>query len=1142
MLTHRLRGLLVMVAMLPMVWLTGCNKTSSAGTSLTYISVAPVALSLYPGQTQAITVTGHYSDGSATPVTSGVTFTASAGSVATISSTGVLTGVGVGTGTVSAAIGDKTADAVVVVTPLFAGPVFQDDYAAGLSFSPFGGSVNLLTVDSTVYHAGTASLKIAVPASGYTGGSLNAATPQNLSAYNAITFWAKASKASATLNVAGFGDSATGDTRYKAETGPLALTTTWTKFIVPIPNASKLTDSIGLFHFAEGSEGAAYSIWLDEIQYVTLAAAELGAPTAATVAWGPIAVEPGKTAPLPGGNTLTYTLPAVQLSNVSIRYFTVASSAPGIASVGTDGLVKGLSFGTATLTATFGGLEVPGSALVTVAALAPTSAPPRPTVDPTKVISLLSKAYTNVPVDTWNTGWGVVGAFSEVTIGGDDMKKYAGLSYAGIEFTGAHSIDATGMTYLHMDVWTPDMTDFHVKLVDFGAGGIYAGGDDSESEVSVNATSVPALTGQKQWVRLDIPLANFSSLKSRAHLAQMLPIDPTGKGTVFIDNVYFHNSPYIDTVPPVLTITDNVPGSTATGDVTFTFTFNEDIGSSFTDSDVVVTGGTPGTLTKSSSTVYTLVVTPAANAVGTITVNVAAGAFSDTTNNASTTAATATQDYDTRVGIKTPMDLPLVTFDSLSVSYGLAGFGGAEDSSIAADPTGGTNKVAKVVKSSGAQTWAGTTLTADGTLGFAHKLPFDGVNTRMTVRVYSPDSGIKVRLKVEDHANNGVFVETDATTTKSNAWETLVFDFANPASTPLDITKTYDKLSIFFDFGVAGAGKTYYFDDVSFDRFATLTFDASTVAYAFAGFGGAEDSSVAVDPTNPLNKAVKVVKASGAQTWAGTTMSMGTSDFSLPRIPFTASDTRMLVRVYSPDAGIKVKLKVEDASNGSINVEQDATTTTSNAWETLLFDFATPVAGVVDLTKTYNKASIFFDFGVAGAGKTYYFDDVTFDALNAPVTFDSPLVTYTLTGFGGAENSTVAVDPSVSTNQVVKVVKSSGAQVWAGTTVSTGANNTIGKIAFSLTRTKLSVRVYSPDAGIKVKLKVEDATNSGVFMEQDVMTTTSNAWETLTFDFATPVAGTLDLTKTFNRASLFFDFGVAGTGKTYYFDDLTFLP
>ena len=151
-------------------------------------------------------------------------------------------------------------------------------------------------------------------------------------------------------------------------------------------------------------------------------------------------------------------------------------------------------------------------------------------------------------------------------------------------------------------------------------------------------------------------------------------------------------------------------------------------------------------------------------------------------------------------------------------------------------------------------------------------------------------SGRKSRIcKAKNLSANGVFVETDASTTKSNAWETLVFDFATPASTPLDITKTYDKLSIFFDFGVAGAGKTYYFDDVSFDRFATLTFDASTVAYAFAGFGGAENSSVAADPTGGANQVVKVVKASGAQTWAGTTMSMVTSDFSLPRLPFTAT-------------------------------------------------------------------------------------------------------------------------------------------------------------------------------------------------------------------------------------------------------------
>ena len=55
----------------------------------------------------------------------------------------------------------------------------------------------------------------------------------------------------------------------------------------------------------------------------------------------------------------------------------------------------------------------------------------------------------------------------------------------------------------------------------------------------------------------------------------------------------------------------------------------------------------------------------------------------------------------------------------------------------------------------------------------------------------------------------------------------------------------------------------------------------------------------------------------------------------------------------------------------------------ANAWETLTFDFANPASGTAALNSayTYNKVSIFFNFGVTGAttgAKTYYFDDVTF--------------------------------------------------------------------------------------------------------------------------------------------------------------------
>jgi hypothetical protein len=91
------------------------------------------------------------------------------------------------------------------------------------------------------------------------------------------------------------------------------------------------------------------------------------------------------------------------------------------------------------------------------------------------------------------------------------------------------------------------------------------------------------------------------------------------------------------------------------------------------------------------------------------------------------------------------------------------------------------------------------------------------------------------------------------------------------------------------------------------------------------------------------------------------------------------------------------------------------------------------------------------------------------------ITFDSPSVTYTLTGFGGAEDSSVVPDPTGGVNKVAKVVKSATAEVWAGTTVSTGPNQSVGKIPFDASNTRMTVRVYSPNAGIKVRLKVEDA-------------------------------------------------------------------
>jgi beta-glucanase (GH16 family) len=91
------------------------------------------------------------------------------------------------------------------------------------------------------------------------------------------------------------------------------------------------------------------------------------------------------------------------------------------------------------------------------------------------------------------------------------------------------------MLYFHLDAWTPNMTTFRIKLVDFGANNAFGGGDDKEHELSFT----PTLSG---WNSYEIPLTDFTNLTTKSHIAQLILSGiPAGTSTVFIDNVYFHN-------------------------------------------------------------------------------------------------------------------------------------------------------------------------------------------------------------------------------------------------------------------------------------------------------------------------------------------------------------------------------------------------------------------------------------------------------------------------------------------------------------------------------------------------------------------------------------------------------------------------
>ena len=184
------------------------------------------------------------------------------------------------------------------------------------------------------------------------------------------------------------------------------------------------------------------------------------------------------------------------------------------------------------------------------------------------------------------------------------------------------------------------------------------------------------------------------------------------------------------------------------------------------------------------------------------------------------------------------IDLP-ITWEGTTTNYGVTDFGG-NASSLVADPTNASNMVLKSDKTANAELWAGTTFGTGTAASLATAIPFAVGSTVMTVKVYSPDAGIQVRLKAEDAADPTKSVETEATTTVANQWETLTFDFANQASgtAAINFAFTYNKLSIFYNFGVTGAIaglKTYYCDDVQFggtSNVKNVTFRVDMVDYS----------------------------------------------------------------------------------------------------------------------------------------------------------------------------------------------------------------------------------------------------------------------------------------------------------------------
>ena len=443
---------------------------------------------------------------------------------------------------------DLSDDAVPATFPAN-GEVYIDGFSAGLEYLPFGDSYfEAFSVDEETAYAGESAMRFDVPNVGdpdgaYAGAIFPDYGGRDLSGFDALTFWAKATKRG-TINEIGFGQDFR-ENKYQVTLNNLELTTNWRQYTIAIPEPSKLTQESGLFWYAEGPENdEGYTFWVDELQFVKTGTVAQPRPSIFDGQDAPIQSFAGVTTAITGlKQTVNLGNGQDQTLTVAPGYFEFTSSDPSVATVDEQGMITAVSAGEAVITATLGGVEAKGSALVTI--LGDFEGAPTPTQDPADVISIFSDAYTNEPVDYYNGYWApfqtTIGQ-DDININGDNIIAYSELNFVGIQFLeNAPTIDASSMTHLHVDIQPrediqPD--DYLiVRVADVGPDNEFGTGDDSSGEIRLDQSNL--VNGE--WYSVDVAFSDLAGLTGRSNLAQVVFVSDATISSIYVDNIYFYD-------------------------------------------------------------------------------------------------------------------------------------------------------------------------------------------------------------------------------------------------------------------------------------------------------------------------------------------------------------------------------------------------------------------------------------------------------------------------------------------------------------------------------------------------------------------------------------------------------------------------
>lgn len=443
---------------------------------------------------------------------------------------------------------DLSEDAEIAAFPKN-GEVYIDGFSPGLEYFPFGDSYfAAFSVDEETKYAGSSAMRFDVPNVGdpdgaYAGAIFPDYGRRDLSGFDALTFWAKATK-KGTINEIGFGQDFR-ENKYQVSLSNLELTTYWRQYTIAIPDPSKLTQESGLFWYAEGPEdGEGYSFWIDELEFQKTGTIAQSRPS--ILDGEDVAIQSFigvKTTITNLKQTLNLGDGQDQTLNVAPAYFEFTSSDPAVATVDAQGVITAVGTGQAVITATLGGVNAKGSARVTV--IGDFVSAPTPTQDPSKVISIFSDAYTNQPVDYYNGYWApfqtTIGQ-DDININGDNIIAYSELNFVGIQFlVDAPTINASSMTHLHIDVQPREDIqpgDFlTIRVLDVGPDNQFGTGDDSSGEITLDNSELAG----GEWYSLDVAFSGLAGLAGRSNLAQIVFVSDATISSIFVDNIYFYN-------------------------------------------------------------------------------------------------------------------------------------------------------------------------------------------------------------------------------------------------------------------------------------------------------------------------------------------------------------------------------------------------------------------------------------------------------------------------------------------------------------------------------------------------------------------------------------------------------------------------